>query len=134
MRGEREAEPLVEALGYTIVEQQATRRWELVVDGAPVEIEVRADLVLKKDGRRFVADVKTGETAPSIGVAATRRQLLEYLHAYGADGVLLVDMHAEEVREIEFPDMRPRPRPSVKALVIAFAVGVVAGVVLMALR
>ena len=38
--------------------------------------------------------------------ASTRRQLLEYAHAYDAEGVLLVDMESERVRRIRFPPMR----------------------------
>jgi hypothetical protein len=38
-------------------------------------------------------------------VVLSRRQLLEYLMAFGADGALVVDMVAGEVREVEFPGL-----------------------------
>ena len=35
----------------------------------------------------------------------TRRQLLEYAYVFGLDGVLLVDMAAGAIREVEFPGL-----------------------------
>ena len=66
-------------------------------------IALRADLLVERGGRRYVAEVKTGEAAPSLATAATRRQLLEYLIAYRVDGVLLVDAERGSVHEVEFP-------------------------------
>lgn len=67
-----------------------------------MEIELRADLLVRQGARRFVADVKTGAEAPKITTAATRRQLLEYRVAYAVDGVLLVDMASRRVHLVEF--------------------------------
>ena len=66
-------------------------------------IVVRADLLVSRGARRFVAEVKTGARAPRIETAATRRQLLEYAVAYDVDGVLLVDMEEHTISEVEFP-------------------------------
>jgi len=73
------------------------------VDGDDVDFELRADLLVKKGGRRFVAEVKTGESAPRIETSATRRQLLEYALAYPVDGVLLVEPQRGRIREVTFP-------------------------------
>ena len=106
---EQEAEKLLERAGYRLLERQAERRWTIESDGEPVEIDLRADLLVSRRGRTYVADVKTGGKAPSIRSAATRRQLLEYHVAYDTDGVLLVDMEARAIHVIEFGlELAPR--------------------------
>ena len=72
----------------------------LEVDGAPQAASLRCDLVVTRAGRRFVAEVKTGALAPRLDHAPTRRQIVEYLLAFDADGVLLVDAERDEVREV----------------------------------
>lgn len=100
--GEREAELLLRDAGYRVVERQARARWSILVDDEPVEFEVRADLVVSRGARRFVAEVKTGERAPDLRHGPTRRQLLEYALVFGADEVLLVDVPAGQVRRVVF--------------------------------
>jgi hypothetical protein len=99
---ERDAEDLLRGQGYRIVERQVHRRYRIRRDGDAFEVELRADLIVRRDGRRWVADVKTGREAPRLTTAATRRQLLEYRVAYDVDGVLLVDMEAGAVHAVDF--------------------------------
>ena len=58
-RGESAAEALLVAQGFAIVERQAHRWWSLHIDGEAVEVASRADLIVQKGPRRYVADVKT---------------------------------------------------------------------------
>ncbi len=102
-RAEQRAERLLARAGYRVLEVQPRLGWSIVVDGREEAIELRADLLVARRGRRYVADVKSGRFAPDLRTAATRRQLLEYLVAYRTDGVLLVDMEAEQIREVRFP-------------------------------
>jgi hypothetical protein len=101
--GEVRAEPLLRGLGYAIVARQAPVSYDVSVDGAWRAIELRADFVVERDGRRFVAEVKTGRLAPRLDTSATRRQLLEYRIAFDVVGVLLVDVDAGRVHAVEFP-------------------------------
>ncbi len=87
----------------------------------------------------LVAEVKTGERAPSLTTAATRRQLLEYAVAYGADGVLLVDPEAGAIREVDFalavapaPPTPPATHPTRWFLLGALAGAAVAGALILA--
>ncbi len=73
----------------------------MAVDGRPVEAGLRADLLVERRGRVFVAEVKTGPAARPTA-PDTRRQLLEYRIAFDCDGVLLVDMDAERVLRVDF--------------------------------
>ena len=104
-RAESDAERWLEGQGYAVLERQVTCRWDLAVDGERRQVSCRADLLLERGGRVFVADVKTGEAAPNPRLPATRRQLLEYLLAFAADGALVVDMRRRRIREVSFPGL-----------------------------
>jgi PD-(D/E)XK nuclease superfamily len=132
LAGEAAAEALLAAAGYRVIARQVRRAWQLRCDGDAVELELRCDLLAEADGRTYVAEVKTGAAAPRLDTAATRRQLLEYQVAYGADGVLLVDAEAGAVRVVDFPLARA-PEPEAAAptswllLAMAAAAGFLAG-------
>lgn len=102
LAGERAAIGLLESEGYEVEAVQPRLAYTISIDGAPVAIELRADLLVRRGNRRFVADVKTGDRASQITTAATRRQLLEYHVAYDVDGVLLVDMARARVHVVAF--------------------------------
>ena len=95
--GETESEALLEAAGYRIVDRQVAGGLTLLIDGEPVRFDLRADFVVERLGERFVAEVKTGDLAPRIEYAPTRRQLIEYLLAYDVNGVVLVDADSGEI-------------------------------------
>lgn len=101
--GERIAEAILARAGYRVVERQATASWSIVVDGETLPIDVRADLIVSRRGRRYVAEVKTGARAPDLRHPPTRRQLLEYALVFGADEVLLVDVPEGVVHAVAFP-------------------------------
>ena len=103
LRGERDAETLFARLGYDIEDRQVPIVWNIICDGEQHSVQLRADLIARRGGSRFVAEVKTGRRAPQLTTPATRRQLLEYRLAYDVDGVLLVDPEAGRVSSIEFP-------------------------------
>jgi len=91
-KGEARAERLLGRAGFKVVERQATRRWTMWIDGEPVEVSCRADLIVRRRGREYVAEVKTGDRAVKARAPATRRQLMEYRHVFDVDGLILVDM------------------------------------------
>jgi hypothetical protein len=103
MRGEDIASALLEEAGFRVVARQACVRWAPLVDGEPHETELRADYLVEAGGLLLVAEVKTGDFAPSLTTAATRRQLLEYHVAFEADGVLLVCPERGTIQRVEFP-------------------------------
>ena len=106
-RGEDHAEGLLVGRGYAILGRQCAGSWEVMLDGASTTIALRADYLVARGGRRFVAEVKTGRVAPRIESAATRRQLLEYRFAFDVDGVLLVDAERDRVSEVVFAAAPP---------------------------
>jgi hypothetical protein len=102
-RGEERAERLLASRGYRVVDRQVSGSWTLSVDGEPVVAAVRADLLVSRRGRTYVAEVKTGRRGTDPSFPATRRQLLEYALIFQPDGVLLVDVDARQVRQVDFP-------------------------------
>ncbi len=126
--GEHRAEPLLVDAGYEILGRQVQGAWTLRADGEPLAVALRADLLVAKGGRRFIAEVKTGKLAPRLDHAPTRRQLLEYRVAFDVDGVLLVDAESDRIVEVDLDDARPRaPRARWR---VALAVGLTLGVAL----
>lgn len=109
-RGERDAESLLEDAGYRVLARQLRGSVTYVIDGAPREAEVVIDLLVERGGERFVAEVKTGERAPDPLARATRRQLLEYAHAFEGAGILLVDPEAGAIRAVRVPRRGARAR------------------------
>ena len=97
------AEALLARHGYRVLDRQVRSTFELLVDGELVEVSCRADLLVERRGRTFIAECKSGRLAPDPTLPATRRQLLEYLLAFDTDGVLLVDMTAGVVHTVSWP-------------------------------
>jgi hypothetical protein len=125
-RGERSARGLLVRRGFEILEEQARGSIALRVDGAASIHALRADYLVSRHGRRFVAEVKTGALAPSLDHAPTRRQILEYCAAFDVDGALLVDPENDRVREIAIPRRASSPWPWI-------ALGLAVGAALVAL-
>lgn len=103
IQGERDAERFVRERGFKILAVQPEYVWQLSVDGRPAQVVLRPDLILERNGRRYVGDVKTGQSAPNPLMTSTRRQLLEYLIACDVDGVLVIDIEARRIRSLVFP-------------------------------
>ncbi len=104
VQGESDAELLLQDHGYEILDRQLARSFTVMCDGREESFELRADLLVSREGERFIAEVKTGSLAPSLSTAATRRQLLEYSIAYASPVILLVDVQRERILEVRFPN------------------------------
>jgi hypothetical protein len=102
--GESQAERLLEKAGFRIAARQPRSQVRVWVDREPLDVEVRGDLLVQKGRRFYLAEVKTGTRAPCITHGPTRRQLLEYSHAFDVDGLLLVDADQGTIRRITFSE------------------------------
>jgi predicted RecB family endonuclease len=125
-RGERRAERILETHGYAIRARQARLDYAIEVDGSERVMTIVADFIVERGGERLVAEVKTGDLAPRVERAETRRQLLEYQLASGARSVLLVDPDARAISEIAFPLAGSARRSSPAGLRAALALVMVA--------
>ena len=104
--GERRAVKILKRDGYRIVDSQVTQSYQIEVDGKRLTVRLRADFLVEKAGRTFIAEAKSGEASAQVSGRATRRQLLEYLYAFEVSGVLLVYVNADVVCSVCFPQRR----------------------------
>jgi hypothetical protein len=102
-RGEEAAEALLHRNGYVTIARQVRASYLVELDDRPVSVDLCADFIVERGGRRLVAEVKTGRRAPRFEYADTRRQLLEYQLGFGVDSVLLIEIERERLREVRFP-------------------------------
>ncbi len=126
---ELSAPQALERRGFRVLRRHPEGALDWRLDGEPQTAEVKADLLVSRDGRRYVVEVKTGRgTRPTK--RETRRQLLEYALAYDVDGVLLLDADSDRLHHVEFP-LRPSATPSRLAwLVLGTVIGLTAGILL----
>lgn len=101
-RGELVARDLLEQWGFTVLAAQVPAVCEYWCDGRMLEASLRADYLVERRSRRYVAEVKTGSVVTSLDHAPTRRQLLEYQIAYRTEGVLLVNVERGELQNVRF--------------------------------
>ena len=102
-KAEDRAERMLKRAGYDILDRQVQGLFVFLVDDEEVQTTCRADLLVGRRGKQLIAEVKSGDTVTNPAHPATRRQLLEYQLAFDVDGLLLVDMHHERIREVAFP-------------------------------
>jgi hypothetical protein len=102
LRGETRARHLLERAGFIVEGEQVTHEYRYQCDGREERAGLRADFVVRRGNRRYVAEVKTGKLVTSLSHAPTRRQLLEYQCAFETDGVLLIDVAARRIRHVQF--------------------------------
>ena len=100
-KGEKASMKLLEKNGYKILEEQIKLEGFLLVDKALRKFELRPDLLVEKDGIRYIAEIKTGEVANPSN-RNTRRQLHEYSYYSGHDVILLVDPTKKSIKKISF--------------------------------
>jgi hypothetical protein len=125
LRGEKRAAALLRDHGYRVRDAQLATTYHPRLAGQRWPVALRADYLVSRRGKHYVAEVKTGERAPSLAHPPTRRQLLEYSVAFDVDGVLLVDVEAGLVQEVEFPRraVRHSAAPALTLVLLSAVVG-----------
>lgn len=101
-RGERDGRRLLERGGYRVLAEQVTGEVVLWVDGRRRTFTVRADALVERRRRRYIAEYKGGPDVARVSHRGTRRQLLEYAHAFDIDGVVLVDAVSRRIEHVEW--------------------------------
>jgi hypothetical protein len=109
-RGRERALKLLHRYGFEVLEEEVTAPGLVQVDSRIEEYVVRADALVRRKGRVYVAEFKGGAQSASITTAATRRQLLEYSCVFGTDGVLLVDAHIGRIHYVRFVSAASEPQ------------------------
>lgn len=127
IRKEEEAYFFLEKNGYEIIEYQPELCYNVYVDEETCKIKVTPDYIVKKRGKIYIAEVKTGEYAPDISSRGTRRQLLEYYIASEMSGILLVDMESKIIKEIRFEiiSLEKESEEEINKVIIIILIGVI---------
>ena len=105
--GAARAVALLRREGWRVLATEVHREGVVELDGRPERFVVRADALVARRGQVWVAEVKGGVDSASVHDRTTRRQLLEYAHVFGAEGVLLVDARRGRVHVVRFPGTVP---------------------------
>lgn len=101
-KGEYKAIKFMKSQGFRVTDLQKEGSYTLFIDDKPHVVNVKADMIVKKGKKTYVAEVKTGDKVTSPKYTDTRRQLLEYYMVYQPSGLLLVDMEKQKVRKVEY--------------------------------
>jgi hypothetical protein len=129
-RGEHKAIKFMENNGFEILDLQKESSYTLFIDNKAHKVTVKADMIVKKGNKIYVAEVKTGDKVTSPKYADTRRQLLEYFMVYRPSGLILVDMEKQRLRTVEYSIINYEKTTYFKHLLILlflFIVGFVVG-------
>ena len=100
-KAEQKAIRLLKKNGYKIESFQTTAKGKLLQDDEKVNFFIRADLIVSKGKKKFIAEVKSGKAA-SIEEINTRRQLLEYSKVFNNNNLILIDTEKNKIKKIEF--------------------------------
>jgi len=99
---ENKAQKFLQKKGYTILKSQQPYYHKYSVNGNTHTSEIIPDYIVKKNGKTYIVEVKSGKSAISISNSNTRRQLLEYDFAIDNDGIFLLDMENEKMELVKF--------------------------------
>ena len=100
-KGEITALKLLEKKGYRVLDEQIKLCGYFFINDKLKKFDLRPDLLVEKDGVRYIAEVKTGEAADPANVQ-TRRQLHEYSYYGNQNVVLLVDPIKKSIKFLSF--------------------------------
>lgn len=131
LNAEREAEYFLKNKGYKILEYQPEFEYIFRADREEIRVKLRPDYIVKKNGKKYIAEVKCGEYASSLQSRDTRRQLMEYYFNLDFDGLFLVDMRDKKIIEIEFKsNAREEKEGKLKFLKVIFLISVIINIIL----
>ncbi len=121
---ELQAKNFLKSKGYTIVDYQSTYQHKYLEDGEVHYAEIQPDYIVKKNGKKYIVEVKSGSQAISARNKSTRRQLLEYDYVVENDGVFLLDMENRQLKLVQFKSkMERRSGRVLKAVIVAAIIG-----------
>lgn len=101
-QAEKEAENFLKKKGYTIVDIQKSKSILIAIGDKIHRYLIRIDYLVRKKGKIYVVEVKSGEKNPYITNRETRRQMLEYYLAYQPNGIILLNMKNKSISEVKF--------------------------------
>jgi hypothetical protein len=128
-------EKLLRQCGYQILGKNQKGTVLIDVDGASHLGSLEAEYTVKKNGKSYVAVLKSGEGLFDPTEPALRRRLVEYDRVFGLSGLLLVDAQEGEIHKVSFKFPRERGLDFYFQFVLAlFILSVVIGIIWLLVR
>ena len=122
---ELQAKKFLKSKGYSIIDYQNTYEHQYKVNGEIQSADIQPDYIVKKNGKKYIVEVKSGSTAINASNRSTRRQLLEYDYVVENDGVFLLDMENQELKLIQFKSKaEKRSGKLLKVIIIVAILGI----------
>lgn len=122
---ELNAKAFLQNKGYDVVDYQSTYDHKYKVDGVENTATIQPDYIVKKKGKTYIVEVKSGTTAISARNRHTRRQLLEYDYVIENDGIFLLDMENQDLQFIQFKSKTEKSSHTlIKVTIVLALVGV----------
>lgn len=118
---ESDAKQFLKDKGYKIIDDQSVHYHKFKENGKSVQSQLKVDYVVKKSGKKYLVEVKSGKSAINISNKHTRRQILEYDYAIENDGIFLLDMENKAMKLIEFSSKSNKANFKLIHFVIAFS-------------
>ncbi|MCK5816352.1 MAG: hypothetical protein KAH07_10460 [Flavobacteriaceae bacterium] len=119
---ETEARYFLKKKGYRIISEQEIHHHKYLVNGEKRESKLILDYVVKRNGKKYIVEVKSGKSAISLKDKNSRRQLLEYDFVIENDGVFLLDMENKNMQLVEFHTKAERKDETLRRVIIIFAI------------
>ncbi len=125
---EKKAEKWLKRNGFQIIDRQQSKPLIIKAGTTLHRYSIRIDFLVKKSGRKYVVEVKSG-SQNKITKKETRRQLLEYFLAYQPYGIILFDMDSRKFSEIRF--LLPYFRSRLVENILFFLLGALVTMIIM---
>ncbi len=100
---ENEAAKVLKKNGFKIISHHKKHYYTLKVGDGKQKISLETDYEVYKSGKKYIVEVKSGNSATSITNSNTRRQILEYNMFIPNDGIILLDMEQKNIHFVQFP-------------------------------
>lgn len=98
----KRAVQLLEAAGYEVLQAAPAVNVRMEIDGQTYPFTIKGDLLVKRNGRLFVARVHKEQKAARLQAKIWRERLLRDALAFRASGVVLIYVEKEKVQEVCF--------------------------------
>ncbi len=99
---ERDAESILRKAGYRILGKSLKETIVTNIDGKDHLGYLEADYTVGKARKTYVVIVRIGEEISDANEPSLRQKLLEYKRVFSPDGILVLNLNAGELHEVNF--------------------------------
>ncbi|OEH85672.1 hypothetical protein BHU72_02425 [Desulfuribacillus stibiiarsenatis] len=97
-----EALKLLQDEGYEVISGKIRVPLDIKSDGKDYQSRLLVDFIVNKDDRQYVVKIKNKRKQERLSGSFLRDELLKYQLAFGADGVIYVDVEKQKLQSVSF--------------------------------